>query len=382
MHQPLPGPVVHPPRGDTPVLLSIPHAGRDYPDWLIEMTRSGQKSLHPLEDPLVDRLAWRALGHGAGAVIAQAPRAAVDCNRAEDEVDPALIGCGMRTDPRKRPSARARGGLGIVPSRTALHGHLWRRGLSADELEQRLAQAHRPYHRAVARNIEAVAERFGCALLLDCHSMPPLPKGGAQIVFGDRYGRSAAPWVAAEACSVAAELGFDSAVNEPFAGGHVVEHHGAPHLGIHALQVEIDRSCYLGRDGQPSAGFDGVSRLLEQLTLRLGNRAFGARASRSSRVTSIRRPRPRALATGDGRLALLGLTLKHIADLRQREQVREQQREHAVLVHLAQLVAAKLAELLLIDHPEAAEDERLLRSPRAGWRLRHPSAGRSSSVPR
>ena len=270
MHQPLPGPVVHPPRGDAPVLMSIPHSGRDYPDWLIEMSRSGRKSLHPLEDPLVDRLAWRAMAHGVGAVIAQSPRAAVDCNRAEDEVDPTLIG-SARNQPVAQPSARARGGLGIVPSRTALHGHLWRRGMSADELEQRLVQAHRPYHRAVAANLELVAQRFGCALLLDCHSMPSLPGGGAELVFGDRYGRSAAPWVAAEACRIAAALGFDCAVNEPFAGGHVVEHHGAPHLGIHALQVEIDRGCYLDRDGQPSVRFDEVSRLLEQLVLRLGS---------------------------------------------------------------------------------------------------------------
>jgi len=271
VHQPLPGPVVHPPRGDVPVLLSIPHAGRDYPDWLIEMSRSGRKSLYPLEDPLVDRLAWRALARGVGAVIAQSPRAAVDCNRAEDEVDPTLISGSASTGPASRPSARARGGLGIVPSRTALHGHLWRRGLTAAELEDRLVQAHRPFHRAVASNLEVVTQGFGYAMLLDCHSMPPLPAGGAEIVFGDRYGRSAAPWVAAEACSVAAELGFDCAINEPFAGGHVVEHHGAPHLGIHALQVEIDRACYLGRDGQPSAKFDEVSRLLEQLAIRLGS---------------------------------------------------------------------------------------------------------------
>lgn len=271
MHQPLPAPVIRPPRGDAPVLLSIPHAGRDYPDWLVEMSRSGRKSLYPLEDPLVDRLAWRALAGGVGAVIALAPRAAVDCNRAEDEVDPTLIGADAPSSPASRPSARARGGLGIVPSRTAVHGHLWRRGLSAEELEQRLVQAHRPYHRAVASNLEAITQRFGFALLLDCHSMPPLPAGGAEIVFGDRYGRSAAPWVATEACNVAAQLGFDCAINEPFAGGHVVEHHGAPHLGVHALQVEIDRSCYLDRDGRPSAKFDEVSRLLELLVLRLGS---------------------------------------------------------------------------------------------------------------
>ena len=82
---PLPAPIVHPPRGDIPVLLSVPHSGRDYPDWLVELSAKGAASLSALEDPLVDRLVWRALGRGAGAVIARAPRAAVDCNRADAE---------------------------------------------------------------------------------------------------------------------------------------------------------------------------------------------------------------------------------------------------------------------------------------------------------
>ncbi len=71
---PLPAPIVHPPRGDLPVLLSVPHSGRDYPDWLVDMAASGRTSLSALEDPLVDRLIWRALSHGCGAVIAPGDR--------------------------------------------------------------------------------------------------------------------------------------------------------------------------------------------------------------------------------------------------------------------------------------------------------------------
>ena len=137
---PLPGPIVHPPRGDLPVLLSVPHSGRDYPDWLVDMAASGRPSLAALEDPLVDRLVWRALGRGCGAVIARSPRAAVDCNRAEDELDPSVIDGAWRG----RVTARARGGLGIVPARTLQHGCLWRRAISPHQLEERLYQAHRP----------------------------------------------------------------------------------------------------------------------------------------------------------------------------------------------------------------------------------------------
>src|SRR5690349_7395493 len=181
---PLSAPLVHEPRGSLPVLLSVPHSGRDYPDWLVENASGGHAALSSLEDPLVDRLAWRALKRGCGAVIARAPRAAIDCNRAEDDVDPSVVD-GVR---RGRVTARARGGLGIIPARTQQHGYLWRRPVAPLELADRLDQAHRPYHEAIEQQISLLLDRFGCALLIDCHSMPPPAKGVAPIVFGDRRG--------------------------------------------------------------------------------------------------------------------------------------------------------------------------------------------------
>lgn len=257
--------MVHAPRGGLPVLLSVPHAGRDYPDWLVSLAAKGRGALEPLEDPLVDRLVWRALGQGTGAVIARAPRAAVDCNRAEDEIDPAMI----QEHCSARASARARGGLGIVPSRTAAHGHLWRRPISGAELHLRLEEAYRPYHRAIEEQLSLLLDRFGCALLLDCHSMPP-SKGAPGVVFGDRYGRSAAPWLMSEALKVAAEAGFAATANDPFAGGHILDRHGSPQESVHAIQIEIDRRCYLSSDGQPGARFNDVAGLMESLAIRLG----------------------------------------------------------------------------------------------------------------
>ena len=265
---PLLAPIVHPPRGALPVLLSVPHSGRDFPDWLVAMASGGRAALVALEDPLVDRLVWRAVQRGAAAVIARAPRAAVDCNRAEDDVDPSVIEGGSRLG----VSARARGGLGFVPGRTQHHGYLWRRPIGSSQLEERLEQAHRPYHRAIEEQLEALVGRFGCALLLDCHSMPPPAGGVPEIVFGDCHGRSAAPWISAEAVRLAQGAGFDAGLNDPFAGGHITDRHGAPARGVHALQVEVDRRCYLN-EGLDAAGpgFDRVASLFETLAVGLGD---------------------------------------------------------------------------------------------------------------
>lgn len=256
----LPPPTIIAPLAGLPILLSVPHSGRDYPDWLLASSVGGRVALESLEDPVVDRLASRALALGVGAVIAAAPRAAIDCNRAPDEVDPNVVaGAPPATSPR------ARAGLGIVPGRTARHGHLWHRPISQADLVDRLAVAHTPYHAAIERGLDRLAIANGAAILLDCHSMPTR-RGQAQIVIGDRHGASAAPYITATAARIARAQGWAVALNAPYAGGHIVDRHGQPEVDIHALQIEIDRSCYLAPDGRtPGVSFDRVARLLESL---------------------------------------------------------------------------------------------------------------------
>ena len=261
MNEPsLPAPTIMTARAPLPILLSVPHSGRAYPDWLIASACGGRDALESLEDPLVDRLAWRALGLGVGAIIGTAPRAAIDCNRAPDEIDPAVIvGAAPATSPR------AIAGLGIVPGRTARHGHLWHRPITRADLHRRIADAHAPYHAAIERGLVHLAIAHGAAILLDCHSMPTR-RGQAQIVIGDRHGTSAAPHITAAAARIARALGFTVALNVPYAGGHIVHRHGQPDADIHALQIEIDRNCYLAADGHaPGPGFDRAARLLESL---------------------------------------------------------------------------------------------------------------------
>ena len=269
---PLAPPIIHAPRGHLPVLLSVPHSGRDYPEWLVDMAPGGKPVLASLEDPLVDRLVWRAIGRGAGAVIARAPRAAIDCNRAEDEVDPSVVE-GAR---RSRITARARGGLGIVPARTQQHGYLWNRSITPGQLGERLDEAHRPYHAALDEQISLLLDRFGCALLLDCHSMPPPGEGIAPIIIGDRRGRTADPWLSQQALNIALSHGFEAGLNDPFAGGHVIERHARPARDVHALQIEIDRRCYLDDALRaPGPGFDEAAALIETMAVELGEALLG-----------------------------------------------------------------------------------------------------------
>jgi len=262
----------------TPVVLSVPHAGRDYSDALLRAARLPRPKLETLEDRLVDRLVWRAVADGATAFVADTPRAEIDLNRDEREVDPAMV------VPRPRPSAladspRTRGGLGLVPARIAGAGPIWRQRLAADELARRIERVHRPYHAALDAALAAARARFGIAVLLDCHSMPPrrAEKGEPGIVIGDRFGASIDPALAAAAEEAVRRAGFAVGRNAPYAGGHITACHGRPHERLHALQLEIDRSLYLGPDlKEPGPGFDRVAHLIAAVAAALAEAALAS----------------------------------------------------------------------------------------------------------
>jgi N-formylglutamate amidohydrolase len=56
----------------------------------------------------------------------------------------------------------------------------------------------------------------------------------------------------------------------------VIERHSSPAGGVHALQIEIDRRCYLdARLQRPGKGFDKVASLIEALAVELGQELIG-----------------------------------------------------------------------------------------------------------
>lgn len=260
----------------SPVILSVPHAGRAYSPALLRAARVPMSVLETLEDRLVDRLVWRAVAAGAGAVVADAPRAEIDLNRDEREIDPAMVVPAPRAE-GLMPTLRMRGGLGLVPARVAGAGALWRGRIGADEMRRRIASVHRPYHAALGEALIAARAVFGVAVLLDCHSMPPrTPPGQPGIVFGDRHGATIAPALLEAAMAAAAAFGCGVARNEPYAGGHIVERHARPAGNVHALQIEIDRALYLDAAlREPGPGFDRMAQMLAAVAAAVASAAVG-----------------------------------------------------------------------------------------------------------
>ena len=259
-----------------PLLIAVPHAGRAYPGSLLERMRHPRFATLKLEDRYVDRLAEHvARETGAALLVAHAPRAMIDLNRATDDVDWDMFARGR---PDKvgsyTPGMRVRSGLGLIPRRLPGLGELWKRRHEHEDLAARIASIHEPYHACLGETLAGLRDRWGAALLLDLHSMPPLGFRGGQpapdFVLGDRFGASCSGALVGSCFSYFAEMRRGAAHNRPYAGGYVLERHGEPAAGVHALQVEIDRSSYLDPAlTEPGSGFAAMANLLTGLVRRL-----------------------------------------------------------------------------------------------------------------
>ncbi|MDP5279201.1 N-formylglutamate amidohydrolase [Sphingomonas sp. DG1-23] len=249
----------------TPVILSVPHAGRDYPPALRAALRVPLAALKGLEDRYADALGLDAR-RAETLFVAQRARAWIDLNRGEHERDPRLDDGAARIGHPQ--SAKLRSGLGLVPRRVGNSGDIWQRRLSADEVDQRIAADHRPYHAALAAALASARARFGVAVLVDIHSMPSLgpAESAPRLVLGDRFGKSAAGRFTGRIEGVARAHGIATAANAPYSGGHILERHGEPRRGVHAVQLEFDRGLYLDQalDG-PGEGLPATSRLLRAI---------------------------------------------------------------------------------------------------------------------
>lgn len=260
-----------------PLLISVPHAGRVYPQELLDNLAIPAAHLLRLEDRYADRLASAAIVAGFPAIIAHRPRAWVDLNRNRSEIDANMVR-GLSPSQLPTPSRKVRGGLGVVPSRLHGIGNLWRKKWEWDDINRRLDSCHEPYHDSISKILERMRLKFGCAILLDVHSMPPLDEeqGNIDIVIGDRFGHSAGSRYSELSMSFFELSGVKARLNYPYAGGYILERHSQVEKEIHALQLEVDRRYYLDSSLQePSAQLlvmaDHIAKLATRLVSQINN---------------------------------------------------------------------------------------------------------------
>ena len=254
-----------------PFVFSSPHSGRLYPREFVAASQLDATALRRSEDSFVEEIFGKVPELGAPLIHARFPRAYLDANREPYELDPAMFDGPLPPHVNTR-SIRVAGGLGTIARVVSDTAEIYRGPLNYAEAEQRIRALYMPFHEALRTHLDEAVRNFGCAVLIDCHSMPSVGGPGdddtgadrPDIVLGDRYGTSCAREITLAAEKILSRLGYTVTRNNPYAGGFNTEHYGQPQHGLHALQIEINRALYM--DEEKLERRSGLQRLRRDMT--------------------------------------------------------------------------------------------------------------------
>jgi len=224
-------------RGTAPLLVSVPHDGRELPlDLLDRITPAGREI--PDTDWHVARLYDFANKLGASMLVARYSRYVVDLNRPADD----------------RSLYPGQAATGLCPEQTFAGDRIYAQGgVGRDEKKQRVEEYWRPYHAALDAELDRLQDEHGRVVLWDAHSIPSvIPRlfDGElpNLNVGTNDGASCDPGLAAAVTGIAEASWFSSVRDGRFRGGYITRHYGRPCANRHALQLEIAQRSYMNED--------------------------------------------------------------------------------------------------------------------------------------
>lgn len=226
--------------GNSPLIISIPHAGLEVPQDIEKRLTPVARTL-PDTDFHVDTLyADFITAHDATAIKANFSRYVIDMNRAPDDA----------------PLYPGQAKIPLCPDKTFAGAYLYtdEKPVTAEEQQHRLETYWQPYHDALAAQIARIKTIHGYALLYDAHSIrsavPRLFDGQLpDLNLGTVNGQSCDTDRQAAAFTTAQNNpAFTSVLNGRFIGGYITRHYGNPQNNIHALQMELAQSTYMNED--------------------------------------------------------------------------------------------------------------------------------------
>lgn len=221
---------------DSPLVLSMPHAGTVLPKEVEDTLNDRGRALADT-DWWIDRLYNFASDLGASIVKANLSRYVIDLNR-----NPA----GHSLYPGQATTE-------LCPTTTFDGEPIYEDvdGPSEAEIERRRISYFVPYHEALEERVGQALAIHGYALLYDCHSIcsqvPRLFDGTLPTInLGTNDGASCGPAIedaVNQAC--ASQNQFSFVANGRFKGGWITRKNGRPDENVHALQVELAQSAYM-----------------------------------------------------------------------------------------------------------------------------------------
>lgn len=249
--------------GTSFLMLSFPHSGSIYPsDFGYDPSLPFNVIDFP-SDKYVDEL-WQEGGALNLCMIkANFPRAYVDVNRHQHDIDSDLMENSESWYGRFLPGSKKTGSMLFWTK--VLEQPMYVRKMSPREAKARIAHYFVPFHQSMTSMIENIREKYGHAIILDCHSMTqfdPQYRGGKerpQIDIGDRHGETCASDLSERIAMLFEQRGYEVGINRRFPGGEITLRYGWPEINQHIMQIEIRRDLYMNEETrQRSSDFTKV----------------------------------------------------------------------------------------------------------------------------
>lgn len=221
--------------GNLPLLISVPHDGRQLPGEQSEQMTDVGVDL-PDTDWHVAELYGFVREFGASMIVANYSRYVVDVNRPAS--DAAMYDGQVAT--------------GLCPQYTFAGEPLYQHdaAVSPQDVAERVDRYWHPYHDKIEATLSAMQAKYGHALLWDAHSIasrvPRLFDGELPVLnLGTFDGNSCGPGIANELQQIAETSPYESVLNGRFKGGYITRHYGDPAGNVHAVQLELAQRAYM-----------------------------------------------------------------------------------------------------------------------------------------
>lgn len=226
-------------RGDSPVLLGMPHTGTFLPPEIhARLNRRGQHLTDT--DWHIDRL-YADLLPGATIVRATFHRYVIDANR----------------PPNAESLYPGQNTTGLIALTDFDGKAIWTTPPTEADTAERLSAFHRHYHAALSAELARIHARHGTAILYDCHSI----RGHSPFLFDGRLPDLNIGTADGASCDVRmtqvvmdvveGATGYSHVLNGRFKGGWTTRNYGRPAQGIHAIQMELAQATHLETENPP-----------------------------------------------------------------------------------------------------------------------------------
>jgi N-formylglutamate amidohydrolase len=253
-----------------PVLIDVSRSGREYPhDFRSPLPFT---VLHDNVSMYVEDLYAAGPSLGASLLYACFPNTYIDTNRSAADIDESLIE-GKWPGAIKQSDFTSRG-LGLLKRLSRYGEPLQERKLTIDEVQQRLAIYHEPYHAELARMLSQMQQQHGVAFQLSCHCMSAVGapthadpgKPRADFNLGNMNGATCSPEFMSFLARTLEGLGHSVSLNFPYYGGELIARHADPRAGIESVFIEVNKKLFIDtKTFKRTANFDRLKSSIDKM---------------------------------------------------------------------------------------------------------------------